>query len=422
MWLTWYLVIVQEKHQRETYQPQTFAIRLFERADSWNLSVGSGRTGHVRAIGSASFTIGIHLYFEAMSTPSSSSRTGAQAVQHSFDGDVKILNATFDRRMEMRKALTAVQHDLQRTEGRPVQVKADIKFRIGGKDAKEHSYTVTATSSDFDIDDFIRQIPLARSDAVPTAGKGLSSSPAPTTTGQQTVPAQSTPRPESRKADDDVVEIRPFKRQKADVEKVPSTPSVDVANAPTNTGSKDMTDIFDFLKKWHAEWVRQGGFIYDQLSTSQPFMQSKVTTLEKRMDGVQDVLGQSMNTASANTMAELTNISKLIPWLEHCRKTSADKVQAREEKWRTSSATFHDQTRREREAAEKRIEKKLEEQRELLVKVAQASGIDLEELDGPNGAGPDGSREQSLGAQLTAELNTEAEKGRAHETINIDDD
>jgi hypothetical protein len=363
-----------------------------------------------------------HGGFDAMSTPSSSSKTGAQAVQHSFDGDVKILNATFDRRMEMRKALSAVQQDLQRTEGRPIQVKADIKFRIGGKDAKEHSYTVTATSSDFDIDDFIRQVPLSDAGTAPTAGKGQSSSPAPATAKQQATPAQSTPRPESRKADDDVVEIRSFKRQKAEGEKAVSMSNLEQAKDPTSTGPKDMSEIFDFLKKWHAEWVRQGGFLYDQLSTSQPFIQSKVTALEKKMDGVQDVLGQSMNTASANTMSELTNIGKLIPWLEHCRKTSADKVQAREEKWRTSSATFHDQTRREREAAEKRIEKKLGEQRELIIKVAQASGIDLDELEGLNGAGPDGSREHSLGAQLTAELNTEAEKGRAHETINIGDD
>ena len=282
--------------------------------------------------------------------------------------------------MEMRKALTAVQHDLQKSEGRPVQIKTDIKFRIGGSDSKEHIYTVTASSSDFDIDDFIRQVPSAATTAAaPTAGKGLSTSPAPATAGPQATPAQSTPRPESRKADDDVVEIRPFKRQKADGERALSTLTLEAVKEAPSTNPKDMAEIFDFLKKWHAEWVRQGGFLYDQLSTSQPFIQSKVTGLEKKLEGVEAVLGHSMNTASANTMSELSSISKLIPWLEHCRKTSADKVQAREEKWRTSSATFHDQTRREREAAEKRIEKKLEDQREMLIKIAQASGIDLED-------------------------------------------
>lgn len=364
-----------------------------------------------------------------MSKPSSSSQPGAQAVQHSFDGDVKILNTTFDRRMEMRKALTALQHDLHKTEGRPIQIKADIKFRVGGPNSKEHIYTVTASSNDFDIDDFVRQVPLAAiSTAAPTAGKGLSTSPAPTIAAHQANTTQSTPRADSRSVDDDVVEIRPFKRQKPDSEKELSTSTSGVAKDSSNAGPKDLSDVFEFLTKWHAEWVRQGGFLYDQLSTSQPFVQSKVTALEKKLDGVQDVLGHSMNTASANTMSELTSISKLIPWLEHCRKTSADKVQAREEKWRTSSATFHDQTRREREAAEKRIEKRLEEQRELLLKIAQASGVDVDDLEGVNGAGPDGSREQSLGAQLTAELNTEAVNGIRPRSeanrgiINIDDD
>lgn len=363
-----------------------------------------------------------------MSTPS---KTSAQAVQHSFDGDVKILNSTFDRRMEIRKALTGLQEDLQKMESKPIQVKAEVKFRIGGPEAKEHNYTVTATSNDFDIDDFLRQIPASGTQATenaPSAMKGASSSPAPAgASRQQATPAQSTPRPESRKTDDDVVEIRPFKRQKADEE--PSHPRLSLdATKDSYKGPISNEDIMDFLKSWHGEWVRQGGFLYDQLSTYQPFVQTKVAGLETKLEGIQDVLGQSMNTASANTMTELTNISKLIPWLEHCRKTSADKVQAREEKWRTSSATFHDQSRREREAAEKSIEKRLEEQNQLILKIARASGVDVEETEDMNGGGPDGGREESLGAQLTAELNMEAEKGTgtksgaSPEPINIDDD
>ena len=127
-------------------------------------------------------------------------------------------------------------------------------------------------------------------------------------------------------------------------------------------------------------------------------------------------------------MSELANIAKLIPWLEHCRKTSADKVQAREERWRSSSATFHDQTRREREAAEKRLEKKLDEQKELLLKLARANDIYPDDGGDTLAESPRRSREESLGAQLTAELNMEAEKGNTsrsdaeHETINIDDD
>lgn len=183
------------------------------------------------------------------------------------------------------------------------------------------------------------------------------------------------------------------------------------------------------MKEWQTEWKQQGGWLFDNISKANTSINRAMTStttsntaLEKKLGSVQDVLGQSMNTASASTLAELTNINRLIPWLENCRKSSADKVQAREEKWRTSSATFHDQARREREAAEKRIEKKLEEQRELLMKVARASGIDISKIDVPVAASPEQSREASLGAQLTAELNMAAKPGDDdHETINIDD-
>lgn len=138
-------------------------------------------------------------------------------------------------------------------------------------------------------------------------------------------------------------------------------------------------------------------------------------------------------------MSELANILKLVEWLEHCRKTSADRVQAREGKWRSSSATFHDQARRDREAAEKKLELELQKQRALLVKIAEANGVDvdegLEEEEVKEVARED--REVSLGAQLTAELNMEASRAvseptvekssktldeRGRETINIEDD
>ena len=130
-------------------------------------------------------------------------------------------------------------------------------------------------------------------------------------------------------------------------------------------------------------------------------------------------------------MAELANISKLIPWLEHCRKTSADKVQAREEKWRSSSATFHDQSRRDREAADKKLEVELLRQRALLVKIAEANGVDIDEDEREGKDSERRDREASLGAQLTAELNMEASRGvgrsktleqHRQETIDIDDD
>ena len=168
-------------------------------------------------------------------------------------------------------------------EGRPIQIEAEVKFRICGPKAKEHNYTVTATSSDFDMDEFLRKIPDSAtqdSDNVASAANGPSN-PLVSAAGvaQQAIAAQST-RPESRRADDDVVEIRPFKRQKAHEDAPRPRLSLD-ATKDLKGGSKSNEDVFDFLQQWHGEWVRQGGFLYDQLSAYQPFVQSKVANLEK---------------------------------------------------------------------------------------------------------------------------------------------
>ena len=361
-------------------------------------------------------------------------------VQHSFDGDAKVLNATFDRRMEIRKALTLLTQELERIEGRPTQITAEIKLRSSGSEAKQHVYTVTITDTAFDPEGFARLVPSAderQSDASPSASKRLSNVHV---NGQQEIRPQSATEPDSSRPNDDVEpsEERPSKRPRTDNEH--SSPAL-TDTQTTDTLLKELLDLskrrdsgqgselLSFMKDWHTEWVRQGGWLYDNVTKANTAIAGNKQALEKKMDSVQDVLGQSINSANASAMTELANVNKLIPWLEHCRKTSADKVQAREEKWRSSSATFHDQARRDREAADRRIEKKLEEQRELLVRLARVNGVEVAEVDKQIDRSPQESREASLGAQLTRELNMEASKsGNAsrsdaeHETINIEDD
>lgn len=144
--------------------------------------------------------------------------------------------------------------------------------------------------------------------------------------------------------DDDVVDIRPFKRQKSNAEKTSVASSQQQAGAPLAQMAQlampsGPDEALTILKSWHDEWTRQGGWLFDTLTKSHTTVNGIRGSLEKKMDSVQDVIGQSINAASAGTINELSSITKLIHWLEHCRKTSADKVQAREEKWRSSSAT-----------------------------------------------------------------------------------
>lgn len=247
-------------------------------------------------------------------------------------------------------------------------------------------------------------------------------------------------RAEVARADDDleITEARPQKRQRTEDDSAADDPDPKAVLKKISTlvdqGSAGPTDeLFTFLRDWNTQWVGQGGFLFDTLTAANNTIAQVGRTVGEhpaimaKMDAMQDVLGQSINTSNATTHAELANVStnmgQLFPWLEHCRKLSADKVQAREEKWRTSSATFHDQAKRERELAEARLDRKLDEQGALLLKLAKASGIDMD--DGDSGESK-GNREESLGAQLTAELNHEAERaGNSREdqsVIDVDDD
>ncbi|KAK3055764.1 hypothetical protein LTR09_002998 [Extremus antarcticus] len=339
-------------------------------------------------------------------------------IQHRFDGDVKVLNGTVETRTALRKAISAFQQSIQNIDNSPVQLSADFMIRIGGPDAKQHTYTVTATSSGFDAESFPERIASAAAHAqaaTPKASNGTPLGPN-STNGQQLSHAHATPGSRSRKVgdddDDDIIEIRPFKRPKT---KGSSHSPAQSQSQPSNelSSAANEDDMFHFLKTWHTEWKHQGGWLFDNITKLGAAATTTQSSLDQRMGVVQDVIGQSINTSSLSTMNELANISRLVPWLESCRKSSADNQQARAEKWRTSSASFHDQARREREAAEQRIEKKLAEQKELLLKLAKANGLGVDELEGDGegeGEARVTSREESLGAQLTAELNTEAEK------------
>ena len=103
-----------------------------------------------------------------MSLPSPAPTSGRNdsKVQHSFDGDVKVLNGTFDSRSEIRKTLQTLQQILQRSETYAVQVVADVKLRISGPDAREHTYTVTINDDSWDDEAFVRKVPSARRSSI----------------------------------------------------------------------------------------------------------------------------------------------------------------------------------------------------------------------------------------------------------------
>lgn len=335
-------------------------------------------------------------------------------VFHHWRGDTKLLQDTALGRTRLRKALESLQQELQSMSGCPTQIQAEIRFNVqSSTNPRENCYTVSATGIGFDADLFARTKTVARA---PSNAGGASSPPT----------NNNTDRPSSRRSleydDVVVVEDRPVKRPRTEngESSASSARNRNAASLSEDTTTiQRVSEVLSFVKDWHGEWTRQGGWLFDTLNSASKANAGAQLAIETKLDAVQDVIGQSINAASATTMSELANISKLLPWLEHCRKTNADKVQAREEKWRSSSATFHDQNRRDREAAEKQIKEQLEFQRHLLVKLAEANGIDVDEEEKLS--------EASLGAQLRLELNLEASRhddsrrNSRQETMHIDE-
>lgn len=307
-------------------------------------------------------------------------------IEHHFNGDSSLLNDTAISRNDVRRALAVLQKSLQRIESVPTQVTAEIRLNVSGPNSKEHIYSIAITDSQCDAEHFARTKTPAKA-SKRTAP--IASSPSISSHAQDDRPSSKSRR--VNEDDGDVIEIRPFKRTRVETEKPVSDDPV----------QQRLHEILTFVKTWHDEWKHQGGWLFDKLNGANKIANDRDWDMDKKLETLQDILGQSINSANATTMSELSNITKLLPWLEHCRKTNADKVQAREEKWRSSSATFHDQSRRDRETAEKRLEEELDAQQKLLVKIAESNGIDVDEIaDGR-------SRESSLRAQLTAELNME---------------
>lgn len=330
-------------------------------------------------------------------------------IEHHFNGDSSLLNDTAIERNDVRRALAVLQKSLQRIESVPTQVTAEIRLNVSGPNPKEHIYTIAITDTQFDAEHFARAKTPAR---VSKRTVPLATSPSISSHGQDD--RRSSMSRKVNEDDGDVTEIRPFKRTRVEPEQTVSDDPV----------QQRLDEILAFVKAWHGEWKHQGGWLFDNLNGANKIANDRTRDMDKKLETLQDILGQSINSANATTMSELSNITKLLPWLEHCRKTNADKVQAREEKWRSSSATFHDQSRRDREEAEKRLEEKLDAQQKLLIKIAESNGIDVDEIADMR------SRESSLGAQLTAELNMEATRAdegggstrkRGGQPISIDD-
>ena len=335
-------------------------------------------------------------------------------VYHVFRGGLAVRNGTANRRMQVRELIIALQDEIQQLscDDALVEVTADIRISISQPEITNHSYRVrvhTVATLDDSTEDTSSGFLTARehaSDAELSGGSfGKVSDVALFSTGRRNAahdPSTADARDtapiashiQSGAREDHAFQIpseRPKKRQRTGPDRgdlvieprrvrrsrSASTPHPQLSNSPeatqrprsafqsgatpfdTTPASDAMVVFLDSWRNYLGKWHSQGGWMFDHLTR----LQAEDERQNEKLDSIQATIPALRNQITT----EMTNMTQsVIPWLERCRKTSADASQAREEKWRTSSATFHDQARREREEAEKEILGEMKLQKSIL--------------------------------------------------------
>jgi len=274
--------------------------------------------------------------------------------RHAFHGNSRFSDATLSDQNAIKDALTSLRRAIQKVAPSDAEVAiiADIRIGLSGTENEEMSYEVKIGNTK----------PL---EAMPNyAANGDSNSPS-----------------HKRKRTDD--EERPAwgrSRNSTDRRMSSDQQNTSVAGGPDNA------TMMKFLAEWRTQWVQQGGWMYDHLTTSKEDERRKKAWFQQQFETHAGVITSTLHAQHTQNTQYLTNISNGVQWLEGCRKIEHDSAQAREEKWRISSATFHDNARKDRETAEKELlsevkaqQKQLDKQHAMIVQLMESQGLDLEE-------------------------------------------
>jgi len=281
---------------------------------------------------------------------------GPRRARDVWHGNLRYNIATYDEQAAIKAALVTLQEAIQKIAppDANVAIIADVRIGVLGAEHKDISWEVKVGDTK----------PL---EALPNyAANGDSDSPS-----------------HKRKRNDD--EERPaWGRSRNSTDRRLSS---DQQNTPA-AGGPDNATMMKFLTEWRTQWSQQGGWMYDHLTTNKEDERRKKVWFQQQFDTHVGGITSTLHAQHTQNQQYLTNISNGIQWLEGCRKNEHDAAQTREEKWRMSSATFHDNARKDREATEKELlseikaqKKQLEKQHGMLVQLMESQGLDLEDTN-----------------------------------------
>ncbi|KAL9096366.1 MAG: hypothetical protein Q9165_001363 [Trypethelium subeluteriae] len=197
--------------------------------------------------------------------------------------------------------------------------------------------------------------------------------------------------------------------------------------------SAGTTRLERLIVDWREQWREQGGWMYDFFKRAHDDEVAKKAWMEHMFKDVESRVGAVMQsyhvTASSDlavkhsqVLVEFQRLKEDIRWLDDRRGATDTQHDRREETWRSSSATFHDNAHKNREIAEKWIVQELKAQREgskritdmLLDVCREIKGKDYEMPSVPTPS-PVVTRPPAFETQLREA----AEKSKDRETVDL---
>ncbi|KAI9710549.1 MAG: hypothetical protein M1820_002685 [Bogoriella megaspora] len=172
------------------------------------------------------------------------------------------------------------------------------------------------------------------------------------------------------------------------------------------------------MTEWREQWREQGAWMYDFFKRARDDEVAKKAWMEFMFKDMETRLGSAMQsyhvTSSSDsavkhgqTLSEFGMLKKDISWLDERRQAADAAHSQREETWRSSSATFHDTTHKNREASEKWMIQEMKAQRAATTTLTTMMLDVCKELKGNDYVSPHMStvtpaatRAPSLGSQL----------------------
>ncbi|EON65180.1 hypothetical protein W97_04417 [Coniosporium apollinis CBS 100218] len=136
------------------------------------------------------------------------------------------------------------------------------------------------------------------------------------------------------------------------------------------------------LRRWREQWREKNGWLFDYFKLQHEEERRKKQWFEAKFKALEDALGTGdtpiedelaeggeVADKAHKIMAQFRNLSNQIRWVEDCRRIADEAHDIKEDNWRITSATFHDNSQQRQQSHENWVKAELKKQGNVLTQV-----------------------------------------------------